>query len=335
MFSLNRKSSFHFQVNPVVIFVVVGCLWLSVSTTLVMAHSGGEVISKKTPSPITIDGNLDEWALVFAESSPLQDIVADPRAHGQDWYQVMLGSGGDTNDGGLRVSRGRFDGDDDFSARWATLWDDDYLYVAFDVTDDSVHVYDRDYEVRVPDIDGVWLLFDTKHDAPVFEYPNHEFNTGEVAGQSSYEADDHFWAFASITARGAGTAWVRADAADPFLNDPANGHVAGQVTATGYTAEIRLPWSVFEPFFGGPLVPKDGTVIGFDITFTDVDGDPPGTYGAPLGGAMAWSSDFENDNSPGVLGDLIISGEVIAGPTSVNPADKLPTIWGRIKGEYR
>jgi len=35
------------------------------------------------------------------------------------------------------------------------------------------------------------------------------------------------------------------------------------------------------------------------------------------------------------LGDLIISGEVIAGPTSVNPADKLPTIWGRIKGEYR
>ena len=75
------------------------------------------------------------------------------------------------------MTRGRFDGNDDFLVQWATLWDDDYLYVAFDVTDDSVHVYDRDYEVRVPDIDGVWLLFDTKHDAPVFEYPNTTLST--------------------------------------------------------------------------------------------------------------------------------------------------------------
>jgi hypothetical protein len=77
------------------------------------------------------------------------------------------------------------------------------------------------------------------------------------------------------------------------------------MTDQGYTAEIRMPWSVFERLFGGPLVPEDGQIIGFDITVMDIDGTPP-TYSEGAGGAMAWSSDFENDNSPGVLGNLII-----------------------------
>jgi hypothetical protein len=106
----------------------------------------------------------------------------------------------------------------------------------------------------------------------------------------------------------------------------ANGHVAGKKTSIGYNAEVRLPWSVFEPFYGGALVPKDGLVMGFDITFTDIDP----TYAAPEGVAMAWSSDFENDNSPAVLGELFISAEVI---TAVTSAGKLPTMWGRIKSE--
>ena len=98
---------------------------------------------------------------------------------------------------------------------------------------------------------------------------------------------------------------------------------------------MRLPWSIFEPFFGEALTPTDGLVIGFDITITDIDGDPPGTYAAPLGGAVAWSSDFENDNSPGVLGDLFISSEMISSTTPVNPAGKLSTTWGKIKHGYK
>ena len=106
-------------------------------------------------------------------------------------------------------------------------------------------------------------------------------------------------------------------------------------TDSGYAAEMRLPWSIFEPFFGAALAPTDGLVIGFDITITDIDGDAPGTYAAPLGGAVAWSSDFENDNSPGVLGDLLISNEVIGSATSVDPTGKLPVTWGKIKGTYK
>ena len=340
---LKSKRKLFLRVFPAVIFAIVSSLLFTWCAASVMAHSGGEVMSQRTATPITIDGNLNEgvWAAAFAKSSPLQDIVADPRApaHQQDWYQIIPGGGGgaDTNNGGLRVSRGQFDGDNDFMARWATLWDDNYLYVAFDVTDDEVNPYNNVYETRTGDIDGVWLLFDTKHDAPTSNYPPHEFKTNEVAGKSTYQADDYYWIFAPLTARGTSAAWAlapTAGAADPVLGEPANGHVAGQATSKGYTAEIRLPWSVFAPFFGGPLAPKDGMVIGFDITFTDIDGNPP-AYAAPFGGAVAWSSDFENDNSPGVLGDLIISGALITQPTSVNPAGKLPTTWGRIKGGYK
>ena len=324
------------------LFIIACCVLFTLSTLPVMAHSGGEVTSKKTEAPLTIDGNLDEaeWDAIFQEASPLQDIVVDPRdpKHNQEWYQIIPGggAGSDTNDGGLRVSRGKFDGDDDFLARWATLWDDDYLYFGFDITDDTHHAYANDLASRSGDIDGIWLLFDTKHDAPVFEFDHHKFETKHVANNSTYEADDHYWIFAPVTTAGSSGAWSQSlnAAVDPELGEPGNGHVAGQKTGSGYSAEIRLPWSVFEPFFGAALAPTDGLVIGFDITITDIDGDAPGTYAAPLGGAVAWSSDFENDNSPGVLGDLIISNEVVGSATSVDPADKLPSTWGNIKRGY-
>ena len=338
------KQKLLFKADPLIALAIVGGLFFTLFAISVMANSGGEVISQKTANAIAIDGNLDEseWAAALAISSPLQDIVVDPRAHGQDWYQILpCGQGedpacGNTNGGGLRVSRGQVDGDNDFSVRWATLWDDDYLYFGFDVTDDSVHTYANDVATRDGDIDGFWLLFDTKNDAPIFQFPQHEFNTKEVANNSTYEADDHYWIVGPFTSGGSSAVWALSLSAglDPELGDPANGHVAAQETGTGYSAEVRFPWSVFEPFFGGPLVPADGMVVGFDITFTDIDGDPPGTFAAPLGGALAWSSDFENDNSPGVLGDLIISTELVVEPSSVSPAGKLPTMWGDIKGQY-
>ena len=337
---LPKKS---FSIKATTAFAILCCLFFVLSTLSVMAHSGGEVTSKKTATPITIDGILDEaeWDATFQESSPLQDIVPDPRdpKYAQEWYQIIPGggAGSDTNDGGLRVSRGKFDDDADMRARWATLWDDDYLYFGFDVTDDTTHPYINDIATRAGEIDGIFLMFDTKHDAPVFEFPHHEFDTKHVANNSVYEADDNYWIFGPLTTEDRSGVWSQAlgAALDPELGDLAKGHVVSQKTSSGYSIEMRLPWSIFEPFFGEALTPTDGLVIGFDITITDIDGDAPGTYAAPLGGAVAWSSDFENDNSPGVFGDLFISSEMISSTTPVNPAGKLSTTWGKIKHGYK
>lgn len=310
---------------PSVVVAMVACLFLVIFATSAMAYSGGKVISKKTSVPIKIDGELNDpaWKAVRPDFEGTQDIIVDP----QDWYQLKLKSGAaDTNAGGLRVSRGQIDGDSDLKIVWMTTWDDDFLYFAFEVTDDNVNQKIEPFESRSGDIDGFWLCFDTKHNAPVMEFPDKEFETEAVAAVSVYEADDIYWAVAPLTTRGYPGVYEKADPEQPILNNPANGHVAGMITGIGYNAEIRLPWSILEPFYGEPLVPKDGMAFGFDITFTDIDP----TYAAPLGGAMAWSSDFHNDNSPAVLGELFLS---IEDAVAVNPAGKLPNVWGKIKNQ--
>jgi hypothetical protein len=324
MFLATRKRFFAF---PSVVVAITACLFLLAVATSAMAYSGGEATSKKTSVPIKIDAELDDaaWNSVRPDFEGTHDVIVDP----QDWYQLKLQSGAaNTNAGGLRVSRGQIDGDDDLKIVWMTTWDDDYLYFAFEVTDDMPVVYEGDMVTRTPDMDGVWLCFDTLHDAPVIEFPDKEFSTEEVAGVSVYEADDFYLAFGPLTIRDYPVVFLTAAEEHPLLNDPANGHAAGKQTGSGYNAEIRLPWSIFEPYYGSTPVPEDGMVFGFDFTFTDVDP----TYAAPEGGAMAWSSDFHNDNSPGVLGELFLSGEsAITEGTAVNPAGKLPSVWGQIK----
>ena len=289
----------------------------------IMAYSGGKATSKKTPTPIQIDGNLNDasWLAVSADFVD-QEITANP----QDWYQIKPKSGADTNAGGLRVSRGQVDSDSDLKGVWMTTWDDDYIYFGFAVSDDVVVEYQGPFDVRTGDTDSLVIIFDTKHDAPVIEFPPKEFDTGAVAAQSTNQADDVFYIMTPITNRGTPAVFEGAALAEnPTLNDPANKDAAAVKTSTGYNAEIRIPWSLLEPFYGGPLVPKEGMIMGFDLSL--VDSDP--TYAAPVGGAMAWSSDFENDNSPGVLGELTLGAELV--PSAVTPSGKLASTWGSIK----
>ena len=287
------------------------------------AHSGGEAISAPRRGEINIDGDIVEWEIV---RSLAQEITTKP----QDWYQIVPGGGAgrDTNKGGLRVSRGQIDGDDDLKVTWMTMWDDDNLYFAFEVVDDDINELKPPYEARDGrNFEGYWLCFDTKHDAPTKKFGNKKFDTAAVAAISTYEPDDTFWEIAPLTARGAGAAFQRdGQVGDPELNSPAKGHIAAKQEGGSYTFEVRMPWKIFDPYYGKRIKPEDGDVIGFDITVMDVDP----VYDPPKGGAMAWSSDFENDNSPGVLGDIIFSTTA-----DVDPKDKLPMIWGQIKRRHQ
>lgn len=298
-------------------------IWLFPFATHGFAHSGGEAISAPRRGEINIDGDLVEWEIV---RSLAQEITTKP----QDWYQIVPGGGAgrDTNKGGLRVSRGQIDGDDDLKVTWMTMWDDDNLYFAFEVVDDDINELKPPYEARDGrNFEGYWLCFDTKHDAPTKKFGNKKFDTAAVAAISTYEPDDTFWEIAPLTARGAGAAFQRdGQVGDPELNSPAKGHIAAKQDGGSYTFEIRMPWKIFDPYYGKRIKPEDGDVIGFDITVMDVDP----VYDPPKGGAMAWSSDFENDNSPGVLGDIIFSTTA-----DVDPKDKLPMIWGQIKRKHQ
>jgi hypothetical protein len=309
------KTFLFFSLTTLIIAV------LMLSAVPAMSYSGGEANCKKTNVPIEIDGDLNDpsWLAVQADFDN-QTIIANP----QDWYQIKPKSGADTNDGGLRVSRGKVDNDADLKGVWMTIWDNDYIYFGFAISDDVVVEYQGPYDVRTGDTDSIVVIFDTKHDAPIKTFPAKQFDTGAVAAEVVNMPDDVFYIMTPITNRGTpavfeGTGLV----ANAILNDPANKYAAAKKTATGYTAEMRIPWSIFTPFYGANLVPKSGMVMGFDISL--VDSDP--TYAAPVGAAMAWSSDFENDNSPSVLGELTI----VAIEAPVTSKGKLASTWGDIK----
>ncbi|MEK7398849.1 MAG: sugar-binding protein [Candidatus Poribacteria bacterium] len=295
---------------------------LMLSAVPVMSYSGGKANCKKTNVPIKIDGDLNDpsWLAVQADFAN-QTIIANP----QDWYQIKPKSKANTNDGGLRVTRGRVDNDADLKGVWMTVWDSDYIYFGFAVSDDVVVEYQGTYDVKsVSDTDSVVVIFDTKHDAPVINFPAKQFDTGVCADQSLNMPDDVYYYTTVITSRGTPVVWsVGVVNAEPVISDPANKHVAAKKTATGYIFEMRIPWSIFTPFYGAKLVPTSGMVMGFDVSL--VDSDP--TYAAPVGGAMAWSSDFENDNSPAVLGELTI----VALEAPVASQGKLASTWGDIK----
>jgi len=322
MFLIKRLSSS--RVFLLLSFAFLTIIVLALFAMPVMSYSGGKATCKKTTTPIKIDGDLNDpaWLAVQADFAN-QAIIANP----QDWYQIKPKSGADTNDGGLRVTRGRVDNDVDLKGVWMTVWDNDYIYFGFAVSDDVVVEYQGPYDVKTGDTDSLVVIFDTKHDAPIKTFPPKQFDTGAVAAEVVNMPDDVFYYMTVITNRGTPVVWEgTALNANAILSDPANKHTAAKKTATGYTAEMRIPWSIFTPFYGANLVPKSGMVMGFDVSL--VDSDP--TYAAPVGGAMAWSSDFENDNSPSVLGELTI----VAIEAPVAPQGKLTSTWGDIKSKH-
>jgi hypothetical protein len=304
-------------------FTLLSVVVLMLSAVPAMSYSGGKANCKKTSVPIKIDGDLNDpsWLAVQADFAN-QTIIANP----QDWYQIKPKSSANTNDGGLRVTRGRVDNDADLKGVWMTVWDSDYIYFGFAVSDNVVVEYQGPYNARSGDTDSVVVIFDTKHDAPVISFPAKQFDTGACVPQSLNMPDDVFYYTTVITNRGTPVVWDTAANAEVILSDPAKKHTAAKKTATGYTFEMRIPWSIFTPYYGAALVPKSGMVMGFDVSL--VDSDP--TYAAPLGGAMTWSSDFENDNCPAVLGELTIVA-IEASTTSVTSKGKLASTWGDIK----
>lgn len=178
--------------------LILAVIWIVLDITDSQAHSGGKAISAPRRGNIQIDGDLTEWNVV---RSLAQEMTTRP----QGWCQIIAGGGkgSNTNNGGLRVSRGQIDGDKDLKVTWMTMWDTDNLYFAFETIDDDINEIKPPYDGRNSrNFEGYWLCFDAKHDAPVKNFPNKKFNTAQVAGLSSYEPDDTFWEIAPLTARG-------------------------------------------------------------------------------------------------------------------------------------
>ncbi len=210
----------------------------------------GEIYTApKVTGKIVIDGKLNEWTKV-----PF--IKLDSKDY-------------------LVIANRSWDGPKDLSGKIYLMWDEEYLYIACEITDN--------------------IILQEKSGATIFQGDAIEIylrmNFIEDAGKAYYTTDDYQFGFTPGT-----------DAKAPDWHLWNNGKTFGDImletqrTDTGYTLEIAIPiWEM-------DMELEPSLEIGFDVAIDDVDNS-----GAPdTELQLCWSKSSEGWANPTVFQTLIL-----------------------------
>jgi hypothetical protein len=194
--------------------------------TVAPPADGGRVSAIRLANPPAIDGNLAEW-----DDTPTYESA----------YRVYSAPG--------------WNGTDDVTAVWRLAWDDNNLYIAVVVTDDT-HVQTQTGN----------LIF--RGDSVDMQFETNRARGSSRLGPSNYQITFSPGDFAMLPP----SAFRFQGTAEGQILDAPGGHrvtVAAQRTADGYTLEASVPWSDLN------LTPAPGLVLGVALNVNDNDG--PGT----------------------------------------------------------
>jgi hypothetical protein len=211
------------------------------------------VIPKLLYAPTTpvIDGILNEWNFI-----PSLDFNANTVDH-----EITS-----------------FTSNEDGSGRFMWMWDDDYLYIALDVTDDEPGINNGDWrwdgaEIAMCEFDIGDALHGEHHDWEVWDGPD----SLETKITIYYDATTDTW---SVTDR----RLLGGDEIPDVL-------IGAVITETGYVGEFAIPW--FEMSNGiMDFFPEEGTRFTFDVMITDADSDSSQTGLIYHAGGINWPTDL-------------------------------------------
>ena len=192
-------------------------------------HGRTDAAAMRMDRAPTIDGDLADWP-----ASAAQPVVLGPQSF-------------------LLTDTALYHGAPDLAARIRLAWDDSTLYVAGEITDDSVTAGDA------WDTDRVNFVFDMKHDTSPLTYPSANPPLNE------WQDDDYwlFWRFGQTVVRRFGK--VNAD--------PVPGaRLATRRTREGWAFEVAIPRAALPGY-----VPFVGQVSGLQVFVTDGDGERTAT----------------------------------------------------------
>lgn len=221
---------------------------------------------------ITIDGDLTDWdlssaAVLEAPEQVIRDVV---------FWQ----------------------GPSDLSAKVYAAYDEEYLYLAFDVTEDTpfgaIEMLPLDGEDNVK----VYLSTNPADDPDRTEYHTNDFllyliTDGEyydTAFDRSMVAKDYWERFVS----------KGMDGGEDVLTE---GYEAKAVASTtGYIWECKIAWANFANKNIEQYTPASGDTVKFDVAFTDISYPCPGTEYIPQ---IAWCGNQGINTNPSLWGNLI------------------------------
>lgn len=256
------------SIVSIMVFSAVFIMTLSIQIALA-GPDEGLLIAPRAGGSITIDGKLDEW---------------NPGLFTDDQKIVLTKANGFINSGDI-------DDDDDFSSVTYTLYDDDNLYLATEVTDDATENGFAGGNNWQNDCIELWI--DAAGD------------DGTMTDTGGHDPDNYQL---NIDVNGEPFIYRNNDAADLLAQIES----ASDVQGTNYTLEIRIPFSALPE-----LDLNANRLMGFAVSFVDSDN---GVWNHIL-----WWGEVENQ--PAQWGDLEFSSDVLA----VESMGKLPVAWGSIK----
>ncbi len=168
------------------------------------------------------------------------------------------------------------------------LWDDEYLYIAAEVSDDKLDAQYTLYDSNLWEDDSLEMIFDTFHDKGAIKNDDYKFFVNVNNAKTDSERYDMSWDSGMISV---------VDAAGTINNDID--------TDSGYKIEARIPWSNW-------ATPADGDVWGANLVLNDKT--------ATDSINAIWSGSSVNDLDDSV--NIIFSPELVTPASDCGNADK-------------
>ncbi len=219
---------------------------------------------------VVLDGNLDEWNL----SSPIvMDDITQLVRDGHFW-----------------------NGPDDLSAKVYIAWDETYLYIAADVTEDSVFGAIETLPLDGEDNFEIYISTNPADDPLRTEYAANDFKVFLIM-------DGEYWDTAIDRSM------VPKDNRQRFISKGMDGgenvldgyECFAQRTTMGFIFECKIPWTCFSNEKIAVYTPVSGDTINFNFLITDISYPCPGTEFVPQ---IAWTGDLNINTNPSLWGRL-------------------------------
>lgn len=222
----------------------------------------------KAPEEVVIDGSLDEWNLdSSADVTEKEQLVRD---------------------------EGQWTGPEDLNLNVYAMWDEENLYIAAKILDDTPFMYREGFPPDMADSLVVFISTDPTADPERTEYAAEDFRITMVI-------DDYYFNTGidrDMIADDKGFESIGADGDEQVLDGY---ECAVEEIDGGYTFEAVIPWSNLSNDEIPVFVPEAGMVTAFEIGMFDLDFPCPGVATA----RMQWAGNsMDVDTDPSMWGTI-------------------------------
>lgn len=262
------------------IFPLLTATMVMGSGTSAFAYSEKNLEAPKA-ADVTIDGDLSEWDTGKSLLINTENQIIDQIEH--------------------------WDGEEDCAMELSAMWDEENLYIAMKISDDTPLVYREGFPLD--ELDAIILFLSTNPDADPSRTEYEATDWRLVQSADMYKDEFAFFNFVDRDMIADNQGWeTQGEYGDKLVFDDYEGAIAE--AEGGIVWESKIPLHNLSNDAIAQLVPEAGMTVGFDFSVLDVDLPCPGIHSlrmqssANLDGKDRTPEVYAVDTNPSLWGTL-------------------------------